>query len=370
MGFTALVIAMGVGRFAFTPFLPLMQDDGLLTISEGGTLASIHFLGYLLGALFVGKIPFPPKTTLRVSLIAIAIGTLGMGLADNFYIWVFLRWICGVFSAVSLVLISNYYVKYLTNVGQPAKQGWVFAGVGAGIAIVGLGTLVIMVAEIGSAASWQIFGVLSFLGVAVISVKMGDEIPNTRAASKLQTSQHSPLVWRIIIAYGAMGIGYVIPATYLPVMAKEVVQSPLVFGWSWPVFGLAACISTLLAARLQRGFSNRHLWAICQIIMAVGVLMPILIPGIYSVITAGVCVGGTFMIITMVGMKEAHRIAPSDDAMRHIAVMTAAFASGQMIGPMFAGIIYDATQSFSVPLGITSVLLVATAISLFSRAPE
>lgn len=368
LGFVALAIAMGVGRFAFTPFLPLMQDDGFLTISEGGALASFHFLGYLLGALFVGKIPYSPQSTLRFSLFAIVIGTLGMGVTENFYAWVFLRWLCGVCSAVSLVLVSNFYVKTLVASGRPDKQGWIFAGVGAGIAIVGVGTLAIMVAEIGSAASWVITGVISLVGVAIISLKMGDEIPGEPAAKRIRKSEHSPLVWRIVIAYGAMGIGYVIPATYLPVMAKEVVQSPLIFGWSWPVFGTAAFVSTLLAARLQRGFSNRHLWASCQVVMAVGVLAPVLFPGIVSIIIAGVCVGGTFMIITMVGMKEAHRIAPSNDAMRHIAVMTAAFASGQMIGPMFAGALYDVTQSFSVPLVATSVLLIVTAGTLFDTS--
>ena len=161
-----------------------------------------------------------------------------------------------------------------------------------------------------------------------------------------------------------MGLGYIIPATYLPVMAREIVQSPLIFGWSWPVFGAAAFVSTLLAARFQKRYSNRQIWAASQVVMAMGLLLPVIHPHIFTIITAGLCVGGTFMIITMTGMKEAHRVAPPEDVMRHIAVMTAAFATGQMIGPVFASSVYDLTQSFSVSLIIASAILVITAMTL------
>lgn len=367
-GLVTMAIAMGIGRFAFTPLLPLMQDDGLLTIADGGVLASVHFLGYWLGAVFAAKLPCSPKATLRFSLIAIGIATLGMGLTDNFFIWMFLRWLCGVCSAFALVLVSNFYIKYLAETGHLEKQGWIFSGVGAGIAIAGLGTLVIMASQTGSALSWQIFGLVSLAGAAAVSLQMGGEVPDTRKATHAGKAPRTPLVWRVVIAYGAAGIGYIIPATYLPVMAREAVQSPLIFGWSWPVFGAAAFVSTLLAARIQRHFSNRQIWAVSQIIMAAGLLLPVIYPHIITIIIAGIFVGGTFMIITMAGMMEAHRIAPVHDVMRHIAVMTAAFASGQMIGPVFASSIHHLTQSFSISLALTSAALVITAMTLMRRS--
>ncbi len=72
----------------------------------------------------------------------------------------------------------------------------------------------------------------------------------------------------------------------------------------------------------------------------------------------------------MAGMKEAHRIAPPQDVMRHIAVMTASFATGQMIGPMFASFVYDLTQSFAVPLIIASVTLIITAMTLIGASSK
>jgi len=364
VGMASLAIAMGIGRFAYTPLLPLMQQDGLVSLSEGGIIASVHFLGYWLGAVFAARLRGSPKTTLRLSLIAICASTVGMGMTDSLAIWLVLRCLAGLCSAFVLVLIGNFYVKHLADIGRPKLQGWVFSGVGVGIAVAGLGVLVFMVSDIGSALSWRVFGLVSLVVILAVCSQMGTEIPNKAPDTRDRGSKRTPLAWTLVIAYGAAGIGYIIPATYLPVMAREIVQSPIVFGWSWPVFGASAFISTVLAARLQSNFSNRQIWAGCQIVMAVGLLLPVVHSHIITIIAAGVCVGGTFMIITMMGIKEAHRIAPHSDVMRHIAVMTASFATGQMIGPVFASSLYDLTHSFSASLLLTSIALVVTAIPL------
>ena len=51
-GLAALAVAMGIGRFAFTPMLPMMQDDAGVSLAQGGYLASANYLGYLAGALW------------------------------------------------------------------------------------------------------------------------------------------------------------------------------------------------------------------------------------------------------------------------------------------------------------------------------
>lgn len=364
VGLSSLAIAMGIGRFAYTPLLPLMQNDGLLNISDGGLLASIHFLGYWIGAVYAAKLPFAPKSTLRFSLITISLCTLGMGLTDNFVVWSIFRLLAGICSAFTLVLVSNFYIKHLTEIDHAERHGWVFSGVGLGIVVVGLGTLALMIAQIGSLISWQIFGLLSLVAAIVVSINIGTEISDTRPVANNRKSDRTPLIWSIIIPYGALGIGYVIPATYLPIMARDIIPSPLVFGWAWPIFGATAFLSTLLASRLQRTFSIRQIWITSQITMAFGLLLPALYPHIATIIIAGISVGGTFMIITMMGMKEAHRIAPSHDIMRHLSAMTAAFACGQMIGPIFASWIYGLTQSFSASLVFASVILAATVLML------
>ena len=370
IGLGALALAMGIGRFAFTPMLPLMQDDGLLGVSSGGLLASCHFLGYLIGAMSAARVRLAPRFMLQLSLLLIGIGTLGMGLTNSYAAWLVLRWVSGVCSAWVLVLVSNYYVKALADCDRTSHQGWVFSGVGAGVAVVGLGCLGFMVWGLASATGWLALGLLSIAVGIALCLLMGDELPTERRPPRSPASQRTPLAWGLVLAYGIAGIGYTIPATYLPVMARESFASPIVFGWSWPVFGLAAFASTLLVSRLQARYSNRQIWAAGHIVMAAGLLLPVALPQIAAIAAAGLCVGGSFMVVTMVGMREAHRIAPPPDVIRHIAVMTTAFATGQVLGPMMASAWFAATGSLSGALVLTSALLLVSVFALAQPSPQ
>src|SRR5213595_1775561 len=77
-GLTALAVAMGIGRFAFTPILPLMQQDAGLSVAGGGWLASANYLGYLVGALSAMGLRIRPATATRGGLVLIGLATLGM----------------------------------------------------------------------------------------------------------------------------------------------------------------------------------------------------------------------------------------------------------------------------------------------------
>ncbi len=62
-GSIVLMIGMGYGRFAFTGVLPLMLNEGLLTLHEGNLAASANYAGYLVGALLLARVqPGPPPT--------------------------------------------------------------------------------------------------------------------------------------------------------------------------------------------------------------------------------------------------------------------------------------------------------------------
>ena len=370
-GFIALVAAMGIGRFAFTPLLPVMVSDQILDVAGGGVLASIHFLGYAMGAFLAGYVRTTSPWPLAISLVAIAASTGAMGLTDSYAVWLVSRWAAGVFSALVLVFVSNTFVARLAVIDRQDLQGLVFAGVGGGIALAGLVTLGLMAAGGPSWTGWQWLGMAASIATAVVFL-----LDPARSQQKVvrkpgidEGHSNNPLAWRIIVPYGAMGAGYIIPATYLPIMAQQTISSPLIFGWSWPIFGVAAAVSTVFAARLYGRYTNLQLWVPCQAIMAVGLLLPVVWNDIVSIALAGVCVGGTFMVITMTGLKEAHRVSGGANPQKHIAAMTAAFAIGQMIGPALAAWAYELTQSFDYPLIIASVVLLLTIVPLLRTEP-
>jgi predicted MFS family arabinose efflux permease len=223
-----------------------------------------------------------------------------------------------------------------------------------------------MHAGAGSAPAWIVLGALAI----VLSLGIWT-VFRSRAASPAAEAERSAsrgMVWdreslRLVLCYGAFGFGYIIPATFLPVMAKQVVRDPAVFGWSWPVFGAAAVGSTLGTAMLRGIMTNRRLWIVSHLVMAVGVALPVIRPGIVPIMVAALFVGGTFMVITMVGMQEARSVAGAR-ATGLMAAMTSAFAVGQIAGPISVSLVVGAGGNVSAALVIACVILVVSAYAL------
>jgi len=365
-GLIALAVAMGIGRFAFTPILPMMQEDAGVSIAMGGWLASANYVGYLAGALSVIWWRIGATTGIRVGLATIGLATLAMGLEHHFALWVVLRALAGVASAWVLIYVSAWCLESLASLGRPGLGSTVYAGVGAGIALAGALCLALMRAGAGSARAWIVLGALAIvLSLAIWTVV------RPRAGSPAAEAERSGargMVWdreslRLVLCYGAFGFGYIIPATFLPVMAKQAIADPAVFGWSWPVFGAAAMGSTLGTAILRGFITNRRLWIASHLVMAFGVALPIVWSGITPIMLAALCVGGTFMVITMVGMQEARSVAGAR-ATGLMAAMTSAFALGQIAGPISVSLVVGAGGNVSAALVIACIVLVVSAYAL------
>jgi predicted MFS family arabinose efflux permease len=163
-GLAALAVAIGIGRFAFTPILPMMQNDFGLSVAAAGWLASANYAGYLAGALSAIGPRVRPSVAIRAGLLVIGLSTIAMGLEQPFLSWLALRFVAGVASAWVLVFVSAWALERLSVLGQPSLSGVVYAGVGSGIVIAGGVCLVAMEWNTGSAGAWLALGIIS-LGV-------------------------------------------------------------------------------------------------------------------------------------------------------------------------------------------------------------
>src|SRR3990172_11796390 len=143
-GLTALAVAMGVGRFALTPILPMMREDAGLSVADGGWLASANYVGYLLGALSAMAIRVRAATAIRGGLVLIGVVTLGMGLEQRFAGWIALRALAGIANGWVVVFAFSWCLEKLAAARRPLLNGLVFAGVGTGIAGAGGVCLVLM----------------------------------------------------------------------------------------------------------------------------------------------------------------------------------------------------------------------------------
>lgn len=365
-GMVALAVAMGIGRFAFTPILPMMQADAGLTLKAAGWLAAANYLGYLLGALCAARLS--RAWAIRGSLLLIAVATFAMGTTHALALQLSLRLLAGIASAWVLVHVSAWALDHLHALGRSDASGVVYAGVGVGIAGAGLLCMVLMAGHVDSMRTWQVFGAVSLVSTAATwAAFRGDAQQTATVGATARRLRWNVDRVRIASCYAAFGFGYIIPATFLPAMAHRFITNPAVFGAAWPVFGSAAALSTWIAARWLRAVNNRRLWAGAYVLMAIGVGLPVAWPGLPAILIAALLVGGTFMVVTMAGLREARAVAP-EAATVFIAAITAAFALLQVLGPLVVSVVVHLRDGFEAALLAAVVVLLLAAVSLWRSA--
>ena len=365
-GMLALAVAIGVGRFAFTPILPMMQNDYGLTLRMAGLLASVNYIGYFIGALSAIWIRMTIATIVPLSLVTIALLTGAMGVIHDPVMWLLLRGLAGIVSAWIFVFGSAYILQQLAMLERKPLSGVVFGGVGFGIMLTGGSCLMFLHLSWSADQAWMAVAVLALVLTAGCwpGYRDATQAPPSAAvnAAPLRLRAHLP----VVVCYGILGFGYIIPGTFLPAMARQIITDPVVFGWAWPVFGGAALISTLMAGWLSAHLPNRLIWALSHVVMAIGVAMPVLLPGMAGIVISALCVGGTFLVATMTGMQEARTLAP-DNAPRLMAAMTAVFGMGQILGPLLVSTVADLQDGMNALLLGACALLLGSAVALFRR---
>jgi MFS family permease len=364
---------MGIGRFAFTPLFPLMVRDGLLDSHAGAMLAAANYLGYLAGALTASRLRVKPALLMALGLAGTVLITAAVGWTGSALWWAVLRFLAGVMSAWTLVATSAWGLGWLGAIGRPDLAGVQFSGVGIGIAAAGLFCL-LLGSALPSPQLWiglAALGALAIVPPLVVSRSLpAPPAPAVAAAASTSTTATSAIngaptrTGGLIACYTLFGFGYILPATYLPALARQLVDDPRVFGLAWPVFGAAAAISTVLVSWRLAKANRLRVWASAHMLMAVGVLLPAVWTSLVSVTLAALLVGGTFMVITMVGMQEA-RARADGQATRVLGRMTAGFALGQLAGPLVSAGIARLTATdagaLRLALALSALGLVASA---------
>ena len=362
-GLITLAAGMGIGRFVYTPILPFMVESLGLTKSQAGLIASANYLGYLLGALAASMATLPGgrRNWFLAALLASAITTGGMGLSASLPLLMGLRFAGGVASAFLLVFSSALIFDRLAEVGRSNLSAVYFAGVGCGIVVSAL--LVSGVAAMGFdwRSLWFSSAFVTLLAlVAVIWLVPGGAETKPAGPAPQRSGMDRRLI-HLAVAYGLFGFGYVITATFISTMVRTSPDLQSIESLVWPVVGLTAAPSIALWYRIARRLGDGRCFAIACLIEAAGVALSVLATSEWAVLLSAALLGGTFMGIASLGLIHAAHLSTADPR-RLFALMTAAFGLGQMIGPTFAGVAYDLSDSLMIPSLVAAFALVVAAV--------
>ncbi len=371
-GVLVLVISMGVGRFAFTPILPAMQAATGLGADAAGLLASLNYLGYFLGALGVGLVPQGAARTavFRTALIASVTSTAGMGFTDDLAAWAALRFVSGLASAGLFILGIAMTLDALARAGRESWTGWLYTGVGLGIASSGL-----FVAVMGDRLGWRGdwlwlglaclgFGTLSWLWVSDPPREPGHTVA-ARSSTRPSAPPSAPMIL-LTLAYFLEGAGYIVTGTFLVAILKTMPETAQLGAAAWMVTGLAAMPSGIVWAAAGRKLGLWRALILAHVVQAVGILLPITGSPAAAVLSA-VLFGGTFVGIVTLSFTLGRHLSGGASA-RVIGALTAVYGLGQIIGPVPAGLVVARTGSFDSALLGAAAAVLAGALLLAAGA--
>ena len=378
---------MGIGRFAFTPLLPMMLADGVVNLPTASWLASANYLGYLVGALLCtlqpwawrrfGPLP-PLRFTLlvRTGLVATCVLTLGMALHWP-AVWALLRFAAGVASALVFVYTSGWCLGQLARLGVPAMGAVIYTGPGAGIVLSGLAASGMVAWHWTAAAGWLVFGLLAAVLTALVWPVLAPrhELPAPAApppgSAGMQGRHGAAEVATLTLAYGLAGFGYIITATFLPVIARQSLPGSAWLDMFWPLFGLGVIAGALIASRMRTSLDLRLLLAACYAVQALGIGVGLFSPSLAGFALGSLLLGLPFTAITFFAMQEVRRIRPQAPAAL-MGLLTALYGLGQIVGPPLAAAMLARAATpaagFTLSLEIAAAALVLGALAFAAMA--
>jgi len=325
-----LAVGMGVGRFAYTPILPLMEHQAGLSSSMASNLATANYLGYLLGALAGIFVPAVARSRLaaRVALIVVIVTLALMPVTVDATAWLALRLVAGAASALLFVIATSAMLGRLHR-GAQHLVGWGFGGVGLGIALSGALVLILQSMSTWRAAWWGAAALAAVLSIAAWTL-----CPEP-AGMRTSLRQHGdvPRTHRwfaaLLASYTLEGVGYIIAGTFLVAAISQ--NSP---GWlgdgAWVVVGVAAVPASAMWAYLAHRWSRPTLILVALIVQAIGIALPGLVGGIAPALISAVLFGNTFVAIASLSLATgAHLQFP-----RSVALLTTGYSVGQILGPL------------------------------------
>ncbi|MCK1789819.1 MFS transporter [Pseudomonas violetae] len=363
--FIALMMAMGIGRFALTPQLPHLLSEGQIDLTAAGLIAAANYLGYFVGAVdsMFSRRPTQVRRRLQGGLWLCVLLTLASFWADGFWSHLLLRFGTGVASAWVLVMITALSQPLAVAAGRPRLGALVFAGPGLGIFLTGLLALGSNLLRQTSATLWLVYaavGLVMLLGILPF-------LPRPVAAAPtapVDTGSGHRGIGRLGLVYGLYGLGYIIPATFLSQMASAQFQGQWQADLFWPCFGLAAASGVgVVSMRRHNPNATRH-WLMATLwLQAAGVFACLLGSGTGLALGVLLC-GGPFLACMQLVMQRSRELAPHT-TQRNAGLLTACFAVGQLAGPLLAALSSHYSNSLQPALIVAgSGLLIAGVLSV------
>ncbi len=354
-GLLGMAVAMGIGRFAFTPLMPVMMAGGVISRHEGAWIATVNYLGYLVGAVVLTLWPqINTRFSFRAWTVVVIVSEALMVPMDSLLGWSLLRFLAGYGSAVLFVGIASTVGAYLTRGASP---GVAFGGVGVGIVIMGAFSLLA-----AGSLSWQ----QMWLGTAGISVVLAvgpwllpvepEARPIRRTDGQGRPTAAVRRIWMLLLsAYFLEGLGYIIIGTFI---VAAVGTGSGVSAVVWIIAGLAAVPATFVYHRVAQRVPISRVLVVAYALQIGGSVLPAVTDATWAATVCAALYGGTFLGIAMMTTTQGRRLPVA----RSAAALTTAYSIGQVLGPLVVAPVIG--QSYRTAFAIAAAVIAVGGVAM------
>ncbi|MGQ7269976.1 YbfB/YjiJ family MFS transporter [Marinobacter sp. V034] len=373
-GVLNLILVMGIARFAYTPLLPVMQEQAGLGEAAGGWLASINYLGYLCGALIASMISdLKLKDRLyRIGLVAAVITTAGMGLTENVWLWSILRFLAGLSCAAGMLIGSGLVLSWLIRNNHRGELGIQFSGVGLGMVLCAV-AVELMSTWLDWHRQWL---VLTVIGAVILVpawawLPRPESVPVTTANRNMSDCPPGKAFMALLTAaYFCAGVGFVVSSTFIVAIVDELPGLEGKGVCAFMVMGLAAAPSAVLWDLIARRIGNLNALIAASLLQAAGILLPVIAPNILLTMLGAVLFGGTFVGIVCLVLTMAGRFYPSQPA-KFMGKMTISFGIAQIVAPAFTGVLREYKGDYALGLyTAAATMMVGSMLLVIAKTRE
>lgn len=367
-GVLSLVLVLGIARFAYTPLLPLMQQQAGLGVSGGGWLAAINYMGYLCGAIlasFISDLILKDRLY-RIGLVVAVVTTAGMGITENLWLWAAFRFFAGLSSAAGLLLGSGLILNWLIRHDHRSELGIHFSGVGLGI-----GFCAIAVELMSGYFDWSQQWLLLTLMGALILLPAWAWLPRpetsimTRNGNTMIDRPPSQIFLRLLMAaYFCAGVGYVVSATFIVAIIDQLPGLEGRGSWTFMVLGLAAAPACIVWDLIARRYGDLNALISAYLLQVLGILLPVIEPSLSMTLIGAVLFGGTFIGIVSLVLTMAGRYYPTRPA-KMMGKLTISYGVAQILSPAITGLLAERSGSYSAGLYLAAVMMMVGSLLIF-----
>ncbi len=125
-GVMATLAGIGIARFAYTPLLPALIQEGWFSASQGAYLGAANLLGYFIGALSAHALSerFSVRAVMGASFVAIALSFFLCAGAGSFGWFFFWRLVSGIAGAILMVVGPSLALSTTLRKGGRVSVPW------------------------------------------------------------------------------------------------------------------------------------------------------------------------------------------------------------------------------------------------------